>query len=183
MENMKAKDLMIPVEKFPKISAGASFQEALSTLKKAQEDFLSKKTGQRILLVENEQGQVMGKISPIDLIRGLETNYKKVNFEKTLSDHGLSYVANAMQKDYNLWESPLKDLCHKAADIRVRDFVTPPGEAQSVDIDDDLSKCLHLFVMNRHDALFVFRTGTLTGMLRFSDLYRKLSVAIEACVF
>ncbi|RPJ12936.1 MAG: hypothetical protein EHM37_08220, partial [Deltaproteobacteria bacterium] len=78
MEKMKMRDLMVPVEKFPKISDRASFYEALSALERAQETFLAGKSEQRILLVENEEGKVIGKLSPIDLLRGLERNYGRV---------------------------------------------------------------------------------------------------------
>lgn len=72
MEKMKVRDLMVSTDKFPKISETATLFEALSALEKAQKAFLSGESQQRILLVENEKKQVIGKISPIDLFKGLE---------------------------------------------------------------------------------------------------------------
>lgn len=183
MEKMKVRDLMVPVERFPKISASASLYEALSSLEEVQEAFLSEKSEYRVLLVEDEAGHVIGKISPIDLFLGLERNYAKVNYEESLRNFGLTYVSDTMQKDYDLWQSPFKDLCRKAGNVRVSDFLNVPSDSQSVDTENNLSKCLHLFVMNRHDALFVHEKTKLVGMLLFSDVYAKVSQVIKACSF
>jgi Mg2+/Co2+ transporter CorC len=181
MEKMKMRDLMVPVEKFPKISDRVSFYEALSALERAQETFLAGKSEQRILLVENEEGKVIGKLSPIDLLRGLERNYGRVNFEETLKHLGYDYVMSSMQKDYQLWENPFKDLCRKASDVHIKDFIKPPSEGQMVSLDDSLAKCFHMFVMNRHDALFVLKGDQIVGLLRFTDVYRKASQVMKEC--
>jgi len=181
MENMKVQDLMVPVDRFPKISDGAAFYEALAALESAQEKFLSGKSEQRILLVENAEGKVIGKISPIDLIRGLETNYSRVNIGETIKRFGFNYIWESMKKDYNLWEYPFKDLCRKAGDVKIKNFIKPPSEGQTVSADDTLAKCFHLFVMNRHDTLFVLKGDKIIGLLRFSDVFRRVSQTMKEC--
>lgn len=181
MENLTVRDLMVPADQFPKISSNAHFYEALAALETAQEKYLSGKSGQRILLVENEAGEIMGKLSPIDLLRGLETNYNRVEAEKALSRFGLSHIWKSLQEDYHLWESPFKDLCRKAEEVKVKDFIKGHSEGQSVGMADPMSKCFHLFVVNRHDALFVMENDQIVGLLRFSDVYKKTSGIINAC--
>lgn len=181
MEKMKVKELMVPVDRFPRISDRATFYEALDALEKTQERYLSGKAEQRILLVENAAGKVVSKISPIDLIRGLETNYARVDTTEVIKRLGLSYVLESMQKDYNLWEDPFRDLCRKAGDVHIGDFIQPPGEGQSVGLETTLAKCFHLFVINRHDTLFVVEKKEIVGLLRFSDVYRKVSKTMKAC--
>jgi hypothetical protein len=118
MEKLKVKDLMVPADRFPKISCLATLYDGLAALEKAQEKYMSGESDQRILLVDNEEGTVMGKLSPVDLLSGLETNYLKVNAEEILSRFGLRYVWRSMQKDYHLWENPFQDLCRKAANVK-----------------------------------------------------------------
>ena len=127
------------------------------------------------------QGRVIGKISPVDLLRGLETNYNRINTEKTLSRFGLSYIWKSMQADYNLWENPFKDLCRTAQEVRAKDIVKDLPDGQSVRAEDPLAKCFHLFVMNRHDALFVVEGKQIIGLLRFSDVYKKASGIMKEC--
>lgn len=181
MEKMKVLDLMVAADGFPKITDRATFYEALSALETAQEKFLSGKSEQRILLVEDDKGKIIGKLSPIDLFRGLETNYGRVNAEQTVGRFGLAYIWKSMQKDYQLWENPFKDLCRKARNVQVKDFIKTPSEGQSIGAQDNLAKCFHLFVMNRHDALFVFENNQIVGLLRFSDVYKKASQTMKAC--
>lgn len=182
MEKMKVRDLMIPVDEFPRISHSATFFDAVTALEAAQEKYLSGKSAQRILLVEDDQDMIIGKISPIDLLRGLETNYDRVDAEKSLSRFGLSYIWKSMQDDYRLWENPFRDLCRKAREVQVKDIIKGLSEGQSVSADDSLVKCFHLFVMNRHDALFVVEGDkTIIGLLRFSDVYRKASRIMKEC--
>ncbi len=179
---MKVRDFMVPVDKFPRISHSATFFDAVTALEVAQEKYLSGKSAQRILLVEDDQGIVIGKISPIDLLRGLETNYDRVDTEKSLSRFGLSYIWKSMQDDYQLWENPFKDLCRKAQEVQVKDIIKNPLEGQSVSADNSLVKCFHLFVMYRHDALFVVDDDEMIiGLLRFSDVYRKASMIMKEC--
>lgn len=181
MEKMKVRDLMVLTDRFPKISNRTGYFEALSVLESAQQKYLSGESEQRILLVENEKGQVIGKLSPIDLFRGLETNYSRVNAEETLTRLGFDYIWKSMQKDFNLWENPFKDLCHKAKEIQINDFIKEPSKGQSVGADDPLVKCFHLFVMNRHDALFVLENDEIIAIVTFSDVFSKTAQIMKEC--
>jgi len=67
--------------------------------------------------------------------------------------------------------------------VHVKDFVNIPGEGQTVGVDDSLAKCFHLFVVNRHDTLFVMEKDQFVGLLRFSDVYRQVSRTMKECTF
>ena len=97
MEELKVRDLMVSADKFPKISCRVTYYEALAALEDAQKKYLSGESEQRILLVEDEEGKIMGKLSPMDLLRGLETNYNRVDAEKTLHHFGLGYIWKSLQ--------------------------------------------------------------------------------------
>lgn len=173
---------MVPIDRFPRISLNAPFYEALLALEKAQKKYLAGESEQRILLVEDETGAVVGKISPIDLIRGLEPGYDQVETEKNLAKFGLGYTIKSMREQYRLWKTPFSDLCRKARDVKIKDFIAKASmEDQSVKIDDSLAKAFDWFVMGRHDSLFVFENKKIVGLLRFSDVYKKVSVTMKEC--
>ena len=181
MEKLKVRDLMVPADKFFKISCDATIYQGLAALENAQEKYMSGTAEQRILLVEDEEGKILGKMSPIDLLSGLENNYKRIKYEETLKHLGVRYIWTTMQKDYNLWEDPFTNLCRKAAEVKVKEFIKPISEGQTVFMNDPMGKCLHLFIMNRHDSLFVFEGKNVVGLLRFSDVYRKASETMKEC--
>ncbi|HSL16682.1 MAG TPA: CBS domain-containing protein [Methylomirabilota bacterium] len=181
MESMKVRDVMVPSSAFPKIAASATLFETLSALESAQERYLSGQAEQRILLVEDDQGRIVGKVSPIDLLRGLETNYAELSTEDVVSRYGFDYIWKSMRSDFHLWEDPFRDLCGRADRVRVGDFAKLPARGHRVAPDDPLATCLHLFVMIRHDSLFVVDGDTVLGLLRFSDVYRLVSRSLHEC--
>lgn len=69
----------------------------------------------------------MGKLSPIDLLLRLETNYNRVDAENVLTRFGLRYMWKSMQADYHLWENPFRDLCQKAGNVKIKDFLKAPS--------------------------------------------------------
>lgn len=182
MEKMKVRELMVPTDRFSKISCEAPFYDALLTLEETQKKYLAGENEQRILLVEDEDGKVVGKISPIDMIRGLEPNYEKIDLGEELARFGLGYTLTAMRQQYRLWQTPFSDLCRKARDVKIKDFVFKAShEERAVQADDSLAKAFDWFVMGRHDSLFVFAGKKLVGLLRFSDVFKKVSNTMKEC--
>ena len=181
MEQLKVRDIMVPAVDFPRISHNATFFETLMALEEAQDNYLSGKSKQRILLVEDENGKIVGKISPTDMIRGLEPNYEKIDVEDKLARFGVSYALKSIRQQYRLWQTPFADLCKKAKDIIVKDFVKASPEEQAVNIDDRLIKAFNWFVMGRYDSLFVYEKDEIVGLLRFSDVYKKIKETMRAC--
>lgn len=181
MENMKIREFMVPIDEFPKISNNASFYEALMALEDAQKKYLEQKNRQRILLVEDENGKVVGKISPIDMIRGLEPKFTQVEVDENLVRFGVGYALKSMQEEARLWQTPFGDLCRKAKDVQIKDFINASPEKQAVNVDDRLVKAFNWFVMGRYDSLFVYEGDEIVGLLRFSDVYNKINETMKEC--
>lgn len=181
MDTMTIQKLMRPVDQFPRISGRASFHEAIMALEKAQEEYRAGRGRQRILLVEGENGSIVGKLSPMDLVRGLEPKYDKIDSLKDDIRYGLPQIVQSMKDDYRLWQEPLADLCRKAGEIKVESMLNTPGPAQAVDISDNMNDAFHLFVTTRHDSLYVMENDRIIGLLRFSDVYAAIREVVKAC--
>jgi CBS domain-containing protein len=182
MEKMKVRELMRPVEEFPRISSQATLGEAVEALEKAQEDFRSGRTSQRILLVNDEEGKIVGKISPMDVVRGLEPNYDKIDSLKNISHYHLGEGAlDSIKGQFRLWHEPLSDLCKKAYAVKIANFVRMTTPAHTVDADDNMGTAFHLFVIGRHDSLFVRAGEEVVGLIRFSDVYRNIAQTMKEC--
>jgi hypothetical protein len=184
MEPMTVEKLMIPAERFPRISEEETFGTVVRTLNQCHEDYKSGKSEQCILLVHDEKGRVVGKISPMDVLRGLEPQYSKMGEAVGAHTLGASYdhMMRSLFDQATLWTRPLTELCSKARDVKIKDFIRRPTAAQTVDIKDSLDQAVHRFVMGRHDSLFVTDGAQLRGMLLFSNLYAHMSrVMNETC--
>ncbi len=184
MEKMKVRELMRPVAEFSRLSNQASFLNAVDALEKAQNDYNAGKVPQRILLVEDEDGNIVGKLSPMDVVQGLEPNYNKIDSLKDSSRFGLaSSMLESMKEQFRLWEKPLAELCEKSFSVKIKNYIRLPAPGQMVDADDKMDKAFHLFVMGRHDSLFVKEKGRIVGLIRFSDTYQKIVLTMRECPF
>lgn len=179
MEKMKVRELMRPVEEFPRISNQAKFMEAVDALEKAQQEFSAGKAPQRILLVYDEANQIVGKLSPMDIVQGLEPNYDHID---SLSRYRLAQgVLETMKENLRFWQKPLADLCRKAYKGKIESFITLPSPDHMVTTEDQMDKAFHLFVVGRHDSLFVKEGERIVGLIRFSDVYRKITQTMKEC--
>jgi hypothetical protein len=177
--NGLVKDYTVPVEKFPRISDSATFAEAVMALDKAQEEFASGKREQRIMLVADDANKIVGKLSPLDVVRGLEPDFDSLVDAQASSFVSSAYVIDAMKSQALLWSTPLDDLCNTAKSIKVKDFIRKPGPSQIIEAGETLNVAFHRFVLFRHDSLFVTDHQKLVGMLRFSDVYREIAHRIK----
>ena len=168
-------DLMTPIGKFPRINDTATFAAAVLALDQAQQEYAAGKREQRILLVQGADGKIVGKLSPTDVIRGLEPDFERFVDPQASSFISTGYVIESMKNQAMLWAKPLDDLCSAAKDVRIRDFIRKPATSQVIGIGDTLNQAFHRFVMFRHDSLFVMDGAKLVGILRFSDVYREIS--------
>lgn len=182
MEKMKVKDLMRPIEDFPCISSRATFMEAVDALEKAQEAFESGKATQRILLVCDEAGRIVGKLSPMDVVQGLEPSYDRIEDLKKLPRYPLAEsTLESMKEQFRLWQNPLSELCTKAYRVKIENFIKMPSPDHRVKADDKMDNAFHLFVVGRHDSLFVKDGENIVGLLRFSDVYGKIAQTMKEC--
>jgi len=44
-----------------------------------------------------------------------------------------------------------------------------------------MDSAFHLFVVGRHDSLFVKDGGKIAGRIRFSDVYRRIAQTLREC--
>ena len=184
METTTVQSLMIPVELFPRISQEKTFGAAADALDRCHTDFKAGSRPTCILLVHDEQNRVVGKISPVDLLRALEPQYTKLRGTIGEYARSISYdkmIDSALDRAA-LWSKPLSELCVKSNSLKIKNFILHPASEQTVTVTDSLDKALHRFVMGRHDSLFVMDGKRLAGMLLFKDVYGHiLSTIKDSC--
>ena len=154
----------------------------MEVLEKADQKFNSGQAPQRILLVYNAMGKIVGKMSPMDVVQGLEPNYLDIDIPKSTPYRRLVQMSmKSMKKEFRLWHKPLGELCKKAYDIKIHDFIKMPTPDHMVKINDKMDEAFHLFVVGRHDSLFVQDGEDIVGLIRFSDVYKKIRETLRAC--
>ncbi|MBF0474446.1 MAG: CBS domain-containing protein [Deltaproteobacteria bacterium] len=182
MKEIKVKDLMVPLKEYATVFQEADLCEAILALEEAQQEFDRSHYLHRAILVYDEKRKIVGKISQLDVIRGLEPKYEQILDLKTLRRFG--YSANQldqMMKGYQLWQRPLENICRESAQRKVKEIMYVPSEQECVSEDATLDEAIHQLIMGAHQSLLVLRGEYVVGVLRLTDVFKEICNRVKAC--
>jgi CBS domain-containing protein len=173
---------MVPTSEYTTVSEDASLYDAIKVLGRAQAEFSQAENKHRAILVLDGAGKVVGKLSQIDVLRGLEPGYRDVKPPAEIKHWALSKeTISNMMKDLQLWQRPLKDICKKSGRIYVRDVMYSPAEGEYVSQQASLDEAIHQLVIGHHQSLLVVEDNNVTGILRLTDVFSSLIQIIDQC--
>ena len=182
MTDLLVKNMMIPLSDYATVSENASMFDAVMALEKAQKEYEELHYRHRAVLVYDDQGRIVGKVSQLDLLKGLEPKYKQIDMSRQLERYGYSidYCRSIFQQN-DLWNSPLDDICAKAAGLKVKKFMHTPTNGEFVDEGKGLDEAIHQLVMGQHHSLLVTKDGEIVGILRLTDVFNRVCETIKQC--
>ena len=183
MNNTTVKDLMIPVSKYPLISQNATLGEAQITLEKAQDKHNKTRHSYQTILVQNDASQIIGKISFMDLLVGIEPKYKRFGDMALLSRFGYSAgFYDYILQNIDLLQNPLDDLCRKAAVLKIKDIMSEHQINTLIEEDATLNQAIHQLVISNQQSLMVTKNKEITGVLRLVDVAEAVGEHMKSCV-
>lgn len=182
MRTVLVKELMVPVEAYATVPVGANLNEAILALEKAQATLDPMQHRHRAVLVLDEGGNVLGKLTMKSILIALEPNYGNLEGIGVLFRSGYSpdLIKDMLEKNA-LWLEPLDFLCQRATSLKVSDFVQPPEESEFVDENASLSEAVHQLIIYPYISLLVKRGDKVVGVLRLSDLFAAVCDKIKTC--
>lgn len=182
MKTSLVKDLMIPLSEYATVEEDATLFEAVMALEKAQMAFDHSKYSHRAILILDKKGKVAGKLSQIDVLRALEPKYAEMQGSHGLARYGFTQkFMKSMLTQYHLWESPLKDICSKAGEKCVKDFMYTLTEGEYVSVEASLDEAIHQLVLGQHQSLLVTRDNEIVGILRLTDVFAAVFHVMKEC--
>ena len=182
MKTKMVKDLMVKLSEYATASTEATLYEAVLALEEAQADFDQSRHPHRAILIFDENKKVVGKISQIDILRALEPKYEEIIEKGLLARVGLSPMyQKSLIEQYKLWNKPLNDICRKAAELKVKTFMTTPTEGEFVDENASMDKAINQLIIGRHQSLLVTRNNEIVGILRLTDVFMEIVRNIKEC--
>ncbi|MDO9111949.1 MAG: CBS domain-containing protein [Desulfatirhabdiaceae bacterium] len=182
MKTYQVKELMIPLTEYATVDEDATLFDAVMALEKAQLAFNHSQYQHRAILILNKEGKVVGKLSQIDVLRTLEPKYAEMQGSNGLSRYGFSKkFMKSMLIQHHLWESPLKDICRKAGEKRVTDFMHAPTEGEYVSEEATLDEAIHQLVLGQHQSLLVTKDNEIVGVLRLTDVFAAVFHVMKQC--
>ena len=182
-------ELMVPKSHYATISQEASLRDAVMALHEAQRREQHQNPDRhrdRAVLVIDSNERVLGKLSMLDVLKGLEPKYDRVEGSRT-SLRAAARVGSAqsfidsLTGDFGMWQKPLSNLVQKAATVKVGHLVRAPGEGETIDENAPLDTALHQLIMGQFQSLLVTRESEIIAVLRLTDVYEMISEMIQSC--
>ena len=182
MELITVEELIVPLEEYATVGKDATLYDAVMALEKAQENFDKNRYLHRAILVLDEDGTVLGKVSQLDALQALEPKYIDMGDMRHLSRTGLSanFIKSIMEK-YSLCEVSFTEMCRRAANLKVTNFMYSPTEGEYIEADATLCEAIHMFVMGNHQSLLVTKDDKVVGILRLTDVFNKIFHTMKTC--
>ena len=177
MKDIKVKEVMIPIANYIAVKKDSSLIDVLQALEAARSE---QEHAHRDAIVVDDAGELIGKITMIDIFRSLEPNYKNINMDQIGGILTNEFVMKII-KDFNLWMEPLQDLCERGAKLHVGDVMHTPEKVEYIDENETLEKALNQYVMGVHQPLIAKSGDKLSGILRFGDLFEIIRERLLAC--
>ena len=178
MKNIHVDQVMIPIANYVTVKKEDHLTEVLLAIEKQRQ--AEQGHAHRDAIVVDENGQFVGKVTMIDIFRSLEPNYRKLMPEKSKQTLTDEFVRKAA-KELNLWMEPVEDVCQRGSKVTVADAMHIPEKSEYVQENDSLEKALSLFVMGVHQPLIVKNGDTVTGVLRFGDIFEVIREGLLRC--
>ena len=184
MKSYTVNELMVPLSEYATVSEDATLYDAVLALEKAQEKFEDKHTRyrHRAILILDKTGQVIGKLSQMDLLKALEPKYQGMIEGRGPQRFGFTkQFMKSMLQEYNLFADPLEDICRKAGEKNVKEFMYTPGEGEYVTENAPLGEAIHQLIMGHHQSLLVTRDDKIVGILRLTDVFAAVFHKMKEC--
>lgn len=184
MKSYMVKDLMVPLSEYATVTEDATLYEAVLALEEAQEQFEDKHTRyrHRAVLILDKNDHVVGKLSQLDVLRALEPKYQKMIQGKGLQRFGFAkeFEKSILEK-FRLFANPLDDICRKAGERNVKEFMYTPTEGEYVAEEETLDLAIHQLIIGRHQSLLVTREEEIVGVLRLTDVFAAVFHKMKEC--
>ena len=182
MKTKTVKDFMRPLSEYITISTEANLYEVTQALDQAQKEFENNPKLHKIILISDENGEIVGKISQLDVLRYLEPKGKPIGDSGSLSRFGVSsQYLKPMLNQCEFWARPLIDICKDAGRLKVKKLIQTPVEGEFVEEDAPLAKAIHQFALEHHQSLLVTRGKKIVGVLRQMDIFKEVSQTLATC--
>lgn len=180
MRTITVGELMVPLEEYATVSKEATLREAILALEKAQRTLDPSRHKHRAVLVLDESGKVVSKITMKNILIALEPNYGKLEGTGVLERSGYSPdLIRSMLENSALWTEPLQFFSERAAKLKVGDLIYAPSEDEYIDENATAGKAIHQLMMYPFLSLLVTSGEAVVGILRLSDVFTKVCDIIK----
>ncbi len=163
---------MVPLSEYVTVFEGATLYEAVQALESAREEYVHNRYTHRAVLILDSQGHVIGKLSQLDVLRGIQPNHEEMEKFEDIRRYGFSHNFINSLKEQSRQEGDIVDVLDKdTTGLKVEDFMQTLSEGEYVEEKTSLDTAIHQLVKGTHLSLLATRDKEIVGILRMSDVF------------
>lgn len=168
-EEKKVRELMVGVFNYPHIPYWFTIRQAIAIMKKSFIDN-GKAMFPHVIFVFNEKYDLLGTITPYEIIRGLEPKIKQFQ----VKDAEVVYIdENSLAEvEAGLFLSEAKNLCERPVSevmVPAKIFISPNAT---------VTKAAFLMIHHKLSVLPVIENNKFVGVVKMMDLFNEISKLI-----
>jgi CBS domain containing-hemolysin-like protein len=183
LKNITVRDLMVPRSDYPVVREEATIYDAVHALQEAQKRFDPSRYRHRAVLVADSQGNIIGKLGQLDMLRALEPKYEEMRSGPGVTRLGFSrkFLVSMLDR-YDLFAQPIEQMCRHVFEQKVTRYMQRPGDGEKVEVDASLEQALHQLLVCQHQSLLVMESYRIIGILRLTDVFTTVFETIDRCM-
>ncbi len=169
MENIRARDVMVPLDKYPHLPYWFTLRQAMVEMEQSELMISGRKSLPRMVLVFDEKYQLIGMARRRDILRGLEPEFlkeKSIHYRKQLWDVQVDPALSELNYD------TVMDGVKQAAESPISEVMLPI-EA-TVDGDDHIVRVIYEMNKQNLSMLPVLDDGKVAGVVRSVDVFHEI---------
>jgi predicted transcriptional regulator len=170
METKQAKDIMIPLSKYPHIPYWFTLRQAIVEMENSELEIDGRKSLPRVVLVFDEKYRLLGIVRRRDILRGLEPGFlenQPKSYRQKVFD--INIDPNLAELSAIHWVTEVRERAERpVSDIMTRISAT-------VNHDDHLIKVIYEMVDNDLSLIPVMEDSKVIGVVRSVDVFHEVA--------
>ena len=169
MKTKTAGDLMVPLDAYPVVDASATVLDAVVKLAESRRNMEPGRQPFQAVLIADEDGQIIGKLGQLALLKTLEPGRQSFADQDTLDKAGVSdSIIEAALVHLRAFQHEFSEMCAGAAALPVRKVMHPIRE--HIHMNASISEVVHCMVAWQTLSVLVTENDRPVGLVRLSDL-------------
>lgn len=180
--NQIVKDFMVTLSDYATTYRGSTLYEAVLALETAKKDVDQAVHPHWVVLVLDENDEVVGKLSQLNLLMALEPKTEYTAVVDRLDRFGFSSKFVASIRETSLHKDVIDNYLYPdnlAMEMKVDDFMKTLSENEFIDENTTLNSAAHQFSIRKRLSLLVTRENKTVGVLRLADVFSALITAMK----
>jgi CBS domain-containing protein len=174
------RHLMVALSEYATVNEDATLAEAIHALEQAQDRLGPSRHRHRAVLVTNSEGQVIGKVAQIDVLRALAPRLTQDRLGAITRLGFNPEQIRSAGEGFGLREGLLAVLARRSHSLKVRDIMTTPTAREYVPEDASLEQAIDQLALGKHQSLLVTRGDDVVGILRLTDVFVAICEELAA---